>query len=209
MGMKLSILLFVGWSVSHILLTNPPPRKFQFFKGGVGRNRDYTIQGPLEDYRTFPCQGKEPGPVTKTYRAGTYMHVTLGGDKQGEHGGGHCQFSLTYNEKQFVVLKTVLGNCITAARTYKIKLPRKIASGRVTFAWTWVNYLGKREFYMNCVDIRIVGGKPGTALRGKDILVAHIEAPGRKVYHFPQLDFFRNAKKYYFSQPNVTIRPPY
>ncbi|KAJ9049669.1 hypothetical protein DSO57_1009955 [Entomophthora muscae] len=206
--MKLIVQLLVGWSLGHMLLTNPPPRKFQFFKNGVGQNQDYTIQGPLEDYRTFPCQGKKPGPVTRTYRAGSYITATIGGEKAGEHGGGHCQFSLTYNEKQFVVLKTVIGNCIKAAKSYRIKLPRNLANGRVTFAWTWVNHLGRREFYMNCADIRIVGGKPGSALRGKNILVAHIKVPGRRIYHFPQLDFFRNAKKYYSRQPKVTIRPP-
>ncbi|KAJ9080311.1 hypothetical protein DSO57_1026380 [Entomophthora muscae] len=200
--------LFIGLAAGHMFMAEPPPRKFQYFRNGVGQNQDYTIQGPLEDYRTFPCQGKQPGPPTRTYTAGSQITATIGGDPVGEHGGGHCQFSLSYNEKEYVVLKTIIGSCITAAKSYQVKIPPKAPNGPATFVWTWVNRHGNREFYMNCADINIVGGVERGALRGKDILIATINVPGKKTYQFPEEDFDRNAKRYYSEQPIVTIRPP-
>lgn len=46
--------------------------------------------------------------------------------------------------------------------TYDFNMPSDVANGDALFAWTWFNYEGNREMYMNCADVTITGGS-GTA----------------------------------------------
>lgn len=43
-------------------------------------------------------------------------------------------------------------------KTFDFKLPDGIKNGNATLAWTWLNKIGNREFYMNCAPITISGG---------------------------------------------------
>ncbi|KAE8863171.1 hypothetical protein PTNB73_06378 [Pyrenophora teres f. teres] len=93
------------------------------------------------------------------------------------HGGGSCQFSLTTDPKpsessQWKVIQSVIGGCpsnvtgnITPANpdghgaaTFPVQMPKDIPDGQYTFAWTWLNKVGNREFYMNCAPVQVGNG---------------------------------------------------
>jgi len=93
------------------------------------------------------------------------------------HGGGSCQFSLTTDPKpsessQWKVIQSVIGGCpsnvtgnITPANpdghgaaTFPVQMPKDIPDGQYTFAWTWLNKVGNREFYMNCAPVQVGSG---------------------------------------------------
>ncbi|KAJ2343867.1 hypothetical protein GGH91_003056 [Coemansia sp. RSA 2671] len=97
-------------------------------------------------------------------------------------GGGHIQFSLSYDGgKTFVVIHEVLGHAFLNGPTtsneatilsYTFDLPRDIpASDKAIFAWTWVNAVGSRDFYMNCADVAIRGYSK--SLTGKQMTVVN------------------------------------
>jgi hypothetical protein len=93
------------------------------------------------------------------------------------HGGGSCQFSITTDpeptdKSQWKVIQSVIGGCpsnvsgnlpsgspddLTAA-TFPVTMPTNIPDGRYTFAWTWLNKVGNREFYMNCAPVQVGSG---------------------------------------------------
>jgi hypothetical protein len=43
--------------------------------------------------------------------------------------------------------------------TYDFDIPNDVANGDALFAWTWFNYEGNREMYMNCADVTVTGGQ--------------------------------------------------
>ena len=57
----------------------------------------------------FPCKRYPAADVVNTYNAGETITVQMSGDIF--HEGGHCQFSISYDDQTFVVLKTVMKNC--------------------------------------------------------------------------------------------------
>jgi hypothetical protein len=88
------------------------------------------------------------------------------------HGGGSCQFSLSYdNGVTFNVIHSVVGGwpLNDTMNTYKVKIPDNAPGAmRVLFAWTWFNRQGlrytplsfegltlHREMYMNCALVNI------------------------------------------------------
>ncbi|KAJ1910091.1 hypothetical protein LPJ71_003296, partial [Coemansia sp. S17] len=85
-------------------------------------------------------------------------------------------FSLSYDGgNTFVVVYQVLGRCFGAdqgTRQYTFGLPAGLpGSDKVVFAWTWVNAIGNREFYMNCADVAIKGGS--APYTGKQMTIAN------------------------------------
>ncbi|KAJ2794710.1 hypothetical protein H4S07_006677, partial [Coemansia furcata] len=92
------------------------------------------------------------------------------------HGGGHCEFSLSYDGgNTFVVVYQVLSHCFgpdQSTRQYTFGLPSGLpSSDKAVFAWTWVNAIGNREFYMNCADVAISGGS--ASYTGKQMTIAN------------------------------------
>ncbi|KAI0233676.1 hypothetical protein L0F63_002243 [Massospora cicadina] len=152
-------------------LTTPAPRRSKYHPGYSGKNIDYDLTSPLGGKRKFPCRGEPAGPIYKTYKAGSNIDVHIAGSAK--HEGGHCQFSMSYDEVEFVALKTVMGDCIITSVDYKVQIPKDAPNGNVTFAWTWFNKMGNREMYMNCVDINITGGCDDGFIRGKKMVVAN------------------------------------
>ncbi|RKP07205.1 hypothetical protein THASP1DRAFT_6962, partial [Thamnocephalis sphaerospora] len=152
---------------AHMAMEQPPPRgsKYQPY----ATNIDYSITSPTQSM----CQGKPAGPISATLQAGTAVQVTLGGGAP--HNGGHCQFSLSYDGgKTFVVLKDVMDTCMVDSLHYSVPLPATApGSKRAIFAWSWINAVGNREYYMNCADVAIKGPANGKIV-GKKMLVANI-----------------------------------
>ena len=107
-------------------------------------------------------------PYTKrtVYKAGDTIHTAY--SVGASHGGGHCQWALSYdNGKTWVVLKTLIRDCLKGvtsgqAYTVPVQIPKDAPSGKVTFQWIWNNAIGNREMYSNCADIEIKGADGGS-----------------------------------------------
>lgn len=140
---------------AHMEISNPPPRRSKFNSLVAGADIDYNMNSPLPaDGSGLPCKRYAAGASVATYRAGSSFNVTAFGSTF--HGGGHCQFSLSYNDQDFVSLNTVMNNCfVGTGLSFPVTIPATAPAGKATLAWTWVNAVGNRELYMNCADVTI------------------------------------------------------
>ncbi|KAK5119369.1 hypothetical protein LTR85_007725 [Meristemomyces frigidus] len=121
---------------------------------------DYSMTSPLfADGSNFPCKGYQndrPIQTMVTYAAGSTYNMSLAGSAT--HGGGSCQLSLSYdNGATFRVIKSMIGGCPLTS-TYDFTIPSYAPTGTALLAWTWQNYEGNREFYMNCAEVSIITG---------------------------------------------------
>lgn len=170
---KMKIFLILTYLVAfvncHIEMKYPPPRHSKFSKY---TEIDYNLKSPLYQGE-YPCKKYNIGKpeVVITNRS---IKVELYGTAI--HNGGHCFFSLSYDNKNFVVIKTIVRNCMLTGMSYDIVLPKNIKNGNVIFAWSWVNSIGNREYYMNCADIRIdIKNNLGTGvIRGRELFVCNL-----------------------------------
>lgn len=142
--------------------------------------KDYNYAAPLNpDGSNFPCkgyQGDTPIRTTATYRAGSNYTMTLSGSAI--HIGGSCQLSLSYdNGATFKVIKSMIGGC-PISKAYDFTIPSFAPIGTALFAWTWLNYEGNREFYMNCAEVEINADGPSDQSKMDalpDIWVANLQ----------------------------------
>jgi hypothetical protein len=172
---------------AHMIMSSPKP-----FAG--------VQQSPLsEDGSNFPCQmtagGSYQSQGSTTMAKGAPQELAFIG--QAVHGGGSCQVSITYDtapnkNSVWKVIKSIQGGCpaknqegnmggsATAADpfTYQFQIPDDVPTGNATIAWTWLNRIGNREYYMNCAPISITGGSGDKANFDAlpDMLVANIPA---------------------------------
>ncbi|KAJ4306458.1 hypothetical protein N0V88_001260 [Collariella sp. IMI 366227] len=147
----------------------------------------------------YPCQAFAgamfAGTPTKMEKA---IKQKMGFTGSAVHGGGSCQISITYDnpptaQSVFKVIHSIQGGCpargvagnagsdpnAQAKDEYEFRFPEDIPSGNATLAWSWLNKIGNREFYMNCAPIEITGseGNEATLATLPDMLIANI-APG-------------------------------
>ncbi|KAL2157559.1 hypothetical protein VTH06DRAFT_5936 [Thermothelomyces fergusii] len=126
------------------------------------------------------------------------------------HGGGSCQVSITYDENptpqsSFKVIHSIQGGCPARPHTipncingnmecnilpenalmetpdkYEFTIPEDLPSGTAVLAWSWLNSIGNREFYMACAPVEITGdGGSESALAAlPDMVVANIPSIG-------------------------------
>ncbi|KAI9220748.1 hypothetical protein BC828DRAFT_347980 [Blastocladiella britannica] len=157
---------------AHMAMSHPAPRQYKT-NPGAGGQIDYSYTAPLGAY---PCKGYPAQKPTLTVAAGSSISVSF--DGSAVHGGGHCQFALSYdNDKTFVVVDTVIRECLRSGGGYttQVTIPATAPSGPATFAWSWINAIGNREYYMNCADIQVTGGSgPSGSLTGPQLLVADL-----------------------------------
>lgn len=164
-------LLCTSLADAHMTLNTPEP----FDKANLNNS-------PLAaDGSDFPCKLR---PTVYDLPAGTdrsTINVMKIGDQQplsftgsAVHGGGSCQVSLTTDPKpskdtKWQVIHSIMGGCPAnvpgnlpenpngnGATTFHFSIPDGIAPGQYTLAWTWLNRIGNREFYMNCAPINVV-----------------------------------------------------
>jgi len=177
----------------HIFMNSPPSRRNKYSEYYVSSgNVDYNIMAPLNTpgYK-FPCKGFPKGPSTKVIQGKT-IQITLEGTAI--HGGGHCQFGITYDDINFLVLKTVMMDCLLNGMSYTFDVPDNTPSGELTVFWSWVNKIGNREYYMECADISIKTNneKINGELSGKELLVVNL--PGYpSIPEFAQSDAYNGA----------------
>lgn len=157
----LAALLFSASVSAHMMMSSPVPY-----------GKSTLDNSPLiADGSDFPC--KQRSGVYDLEGASNVMAVgstnTLAFIGSAVHGGGSCQVSLTTDlaptkDSKWMVIKSLEGGCpadvpgnlpsgsATAAdpTTFTYTIPAGIAPGQYTIAWSWVNKVGNREFYMNC-----------------------------------------------------------
>ncbi|KAJ1658822.1 hypothetical protein IWQ61_001999 [Dispira simplex] len=128
--------------------------------------RDYDIATPISTKDTVNRDNMCRGPRGKSngvLKAGET--ITLNFDPSGAiHSGGHCEVSMSTNEKDWAVILTKLTNCFVDEEGLNIKatIPQDAPSlEHVVIAWGWVNAEGNREFYMNCMDFSVEGVEGG------------------------------------------------
>ncbi|KAJ1956093.1 hypothetical protein GGI12_005397 [Dipsacomyces acuminosporus] len=171
--------------LAHKQMTYPCPRYSSQGENcpalPAGANLDYSISSPLGENQPL-CKYTTPyATPSATWAAGQSITVKFA---QGgaAHGGGHCQFSLSYDGgKTFVVVHDQLEHCFFSSNgsgnagdvyQYTFSLPSSLpGSDKAIFAWTWINASGNREFYMNCADVAIKG--TSGSFPGKEMTIAN------------------------------------
>ncbi|KXN73599.1 hypothetical protein CONCODRAFT_27807, partial [Conidiobolus coronatus NRRL 28638] len=165
----------------HMEMRRPPPRRSKYNPAyqTIG-DVDNDMSAPLGPDNPFPCRGTSPGPIYQTYKAGEEMSVKLGGNAP--HNGGHCQFALSYNGgKDWIVFYTIVRNCMPSKTgpiefEYNIPIPADTLPGdKIVFSWNWINASGEREFYMNCIDIKIENPSNPPFMAGLALLVVNLD----------------------------------
>lgn len=117
------------------------------------------------------------------------------------HGGGSCQFSMTTDTEptessQWKVIHSVVGGCPSnvtgnleenaaghGAATFPVTMPESMPDGRYTFAWSWLNKVGNREFYMNCAPVQV--GEAGASASAANAASALGSLPDMFVANLP------------------------
>ncbi|KAJ3038199.1 hypothetical protein HK097_003239 [Rhizophlyctis rosea] len=176
-------LLLTHTTIAHINIASPPPRQHKNNPFTIGEP-DYNMLEPLYggvSVRPYPCRGYSKSQSVVSTAPGATINIDLEGSAT--HEFGHCQFAISYDDETFVVLKTVKDTCLDGSsvigpnlRRYSLTLPSDLpeCTNGCTLAWTWINNVGNREYYMNCVDIKTVGGPKSGTVSGKQLFVAHV-----------------------------------
>ncbi|KAK0652034.1 hypothetical protein B0T16DRAFT_322987 [Cercophora newfieldiana] len=177
---------FAALSSAHVVISDPKPFAIPALHNG-----------PIQpDGSDFPCQNTGGG-----YQAAGVNNMELGSSQPlnfvgtAVHGGGSCQVSITYDtapnkNSVWKVIHSIEGGCPaknTAGNLgndpnfkvpfdYSFPIPSDIPAGNATIAWTWLNKIGNREFYMNCAPVNLIGsgGDKSNWESLPDMLVANI-----------------------------------
>ncbi|KAG0283622.1 hypothetical protein BGZ96_011976 [Linnemannia gamsii] len=155
----------------------------------AGQSIDYDINAPIgtKDTINMPiCKHTVPYSKRSTFKAGQTIQTKY--SVGAAHGGGHCQWALSYdNGKSWVVIKTLIRDCLKNAQgtyTAPVQIPANAPSGKATFMWLWNNAIGNRELYSNCADIEIQG-KNGGQIKGVAPLIANYGKGSPTIGEFP------------------------
>ncbi|TLD33333.1 hypothetical protein PspLS_00138 [Pyricularia sp. CBS 133598] len=201
-----SLMAFASLANAHMMMAMPKP-----FPG--------TISSPVQDLgANYICQGKLSGGSPLELKIGSKNNkITFAGTAV--HGGGSCQVAITYKEKptatDFRVITSFHGGCpmengnenlmpadaakpLDSGLTYDI--PEGIPGGNAILAWTWINKIGNREFYMQCAPIKLTGTPGSKAALDKLPSIATPNIPGSGCDTQAQGDF-----SYEFPGPVVRI----
>jgi hypothetical protein len=164
------LVAFAATATAHMTIEYPVPY-----------GRDTLNSSPLAP-GDFPCKqraGVYDVTEMNQWNAGETKEVSFKGSAV--HGGGSCQFSITTDMEpteasQWKVITSAIGGCPSnatgnlpedpnghGAATFPVTMPDNIPEGKYTFAWTWLNKVGNREFYMNCAPLQVGGGASGSA----------------------------------------------
>ena len=148
----LLVMLLCGVGIhSHMIMSFPPSRSYVGNK--AYKPVDYDLMSPVKTLAM--CKGKPPGAPVASFNPGDVVNVSFTGSAR--HGGGLCQFALSYdNDTHFYLIAEYRYGCPDASYTWPVTIPNDAPScSQCTFAWAWVNAIGNREYYMDCADITI------------------------------------------------------
>ncbi|KAJ4147918.1 hypothetical protein LMH87_002414 [Akanthomyces muscarius] len=206
----------VAIASSHIIITNPVPY-------GKSSLTNFPLK---EDGGDFPCKMRDgvydAQGASNVYAQGSKQQLEFQGTAV--HGGGSCQVSITTDLKPtkdsvWRVIKSIEGGCPAKDQTgnignsaeakvpytYDYTIPKELAAGNYTLAWTWFNKVGNREMYMNCAPLSVTGnGGSQSFMNGlPEMFTANIFGPaGCKIaadtdvkFPFPGTDVDRFGEK--------------
>ncbi|EFY91792.1 hypothetical protein J3458_001423 [Metarhizium acridum] len=185
---KIVLAGLVSSSSAHIKLRAPVP--FQF------PDKEHSLGPLLADGTDFPCKNAIYDAPTPSNEFAQGSDQTLKFIGSAAHAGGSCQVSITTDLKPsknsvWKVIKSIEGGCpgknlsdnILPANSelltpfeYSYTIPKDLAAGKYTLAWTWFNKIGNREMYMNCAPISVTGSGGSKDALGTlpDMFVANI-----------------------------------
>ncbi|KPI36380.1 uncharacterized protein AB675_2992 [Cyphellophora attinorum] len=124
----------------------------------------------------FPCKGGSGYDFSNPTVMPIGSSQTLSFTGSAVHGGGSCQVALTTDlaptaSTKWMVIKSIEGGCPasiagnfpadpegTSASTFQVQIP-DLPTGKYVWAWSWLNKVGNREFYMNCAPVEITAGQ--------------------------------------------------
>jgi hypothetical protein len=202
----ITIITNIFLCTSHSFMNYPVCRRSKYSSYYVNKNLvDYNIMAPLNTYGyTFPCKGFPEGPAVSTI---TTDDIEIIIDPSPPiHGGGHCQFGITYDDKIFIVLRQVISTCLLDDYKYKIKLPQ-IPNGKVTIFWTSINAIGNREYYMDCADVIIDipnNNIEDVTITGKELIIVNL--PGYEtIPEFPDKGMY-DGRELLENANNISIK---
>ena len=179
--------LFCSNVFGHIQMRDPPPRRSKYSTYYTSSGLvDYNLMAPINSGYSFPCKGYTSGPSTK-FIIGNTITISLEGSTI--HGGGHCQFGISTDDQTFIVMKTIIRDCLLTSMSYSFSIPN-LPKTKLTVFWTWINAIGNREYYMDCADVDVGSNDSQTSIiTGKSLLVMNL--PG-----YPTLPEFPNRGMY-------------
>ncbi|KAF9175951.1 hypothetical protein BGX21_005321 [Mortierella sp. AD011] len=180
----LLIISYIAVASAHMALLYPTPRGGHGTKQYNGRVTTFIGYKDSVWKMKFPCGGYAPGPVTKM-KAGQVVNVRFYSSSmsasqikkqpkptsakhqfsQARHGGGTCEFSLSYDGgKTFGLIGRYTKTCPDAYFEWPVKIPSNVPScktkNKCLFVWSWTaNILS--QYYHNCADISLSGAKNG------------------------------------------------
>ncbi|KAG0283870.1 hypothetical protein BGZ96_011765 [Linnemannia gamsii] len=187
-----ALLSFIPSTAAHMAMSNPPGQAGPWTKNQNSRVHAFIgFKG-----KKFPCGGYPKGPVTQ-YRAGQTIPVRFwvygvpswtkfppkGGLNTARHGGGACEFSLSYDGgKSWKVIGQYTRTCPDVYYEWPVQIPKNVPncsdSNKCLFAWSWTAY-ATNQFYHHCANIQITGGSSKGKLPQLDMTV--VDVPGRRV----------------------------
>lgn len=154
---------------AHMIMRTPYPY-------GPKTLNNSPLQNGMGDY---PCKLRpgvyDPPIHNNIYSIGEEIPLSFTGSAT--HGGGSCQVSLTTDEKPtsksvWKVIHSIEGGCPAnvsgnieggprseGSTTFHFQIPKSVATGKYTLAWTWLNRIGDRQFWMNCAPITVTESK--------------------------------------------------
>jgi hypothetical protein len=214
----LCFLLFVTLASlcqAHSSLSYPCIRKSPLAECRSGKEEpDYNLRTPVGtfDSKNFPlCKNLTPPSKLTVVKAGQALQTAY--DIGAIHGGGHCQWALSYDGgKQWVVVHTLIRECLKTAQpgakhVIPVNIPKEAPNGKATLMWLWNNAVGNRELYSNCADIEIQDGTAGGKLSGVAPLIANYGPESLKIGEFPNPgDDDQNAA--FNTRANITVTGP-
>ncbi|KAF9422638.1 hypothetical protein BGZ94_008521 [Podila epigama] len=152
---------------------------------------DRDFLGPVGNYTAVKkpiCRTFVPWPTRAIFLAGRSIRTTY--TVGANHGGGHCQWALSYdNGRTAVVIKTKLNDCLKdttpgVEHVIWVPIPEDAPSGDATLIWLWNNAAGsERDLYASCSDIVIKGKKKNGYITGPIPLYANY---GLDSVHIPE-----------------------
>ncbi|KAK3117205.1 hypothetical protein LTR53_001632 [Teratosphaeriaceae sp. CCFEE 6253] len=69
-------------------------------------------------------------------------------------------------------------NGVDCVNQFNFTIPKGVKDGHATLAWTWMNNVGNREFYMNCVNADLSGGDGSEMAGFPSMFVANLGSVG-------------------------------
>ncbi|KAI1310540.1 hypothetical protein EDD11_003712 [Mortierella claussenii] len=175
-------------------MSNPPGQA-----GPWSKNPESNVHAWIGyEGKKFPCGGYKKGPVS-TYKAGQVIPVRFwnfniknykkfppsSSTKQSRHGGGSCEFSLSYDGgKSWKVIGQYTKTCPDVNYEWPVQIPKNVPSclnsDKCLFSFSWTAYAAD-QFYHHCANVEIHGLKKGGHLPELDMTVVDVKQKHQKM----------------------------